>query len=267
MAVQGNDLAGVAAAATETELEHGTTDAEQLPETDTEGEEDNSRENGNDSDSAKEERKQNHQQRRWERLLREKYAATARAEYLEKMLAMQQSQRNEGTAANDAPAPDQYRSQEEYVQALVKWELSQRDKVAEERDRAREEQAQMARREKLFAEAEELGDFDREDFFQNVKVSPLMAEAILESDLGAKIVVHLNAHADEAARIANLPPARQAAEIGKLEAKLASPPPKKSAAPKPIQPLQGKATTSDLNDDLSPDEWMRRRNAQIFGKR
>jgi hypothetical protein len=254
------------AAATENALDQDTTEHEESthPEHDTGDEEQGSQDN--DNESAKEERKPNHQQRRWERLIREKYEAKARAEYLEKMLAMQQSQRGD-SSGSDRPSTEQFESQEDYVKALVQHELTQRERASQAQERAQQDQQQAARREKLLSEAEELGDFDRDDFLQSVQISPLMADAILDSDIGAKIVVHLNAHPQEASRISALPPARQAAEIGKLEMKLTSAPPKKSAAPKPIQPLQGKAPSSDLSDELSPDEWMRRRNAQIFGKR
>lgn len=254
------------AAATENVLDQDTTEHEESthPESDTGDEEQGSQEN--DNDSAKDERKPNHQQRRWERLLREKYEAKARAEYLEKMLAMQQSPRGD-SSASDRPSSEQFASPEDYVKALVQHELTQRERAHQAQERARLDQQQDARRDQLLTEAEKLGDFDRDDFLQSVQITPVMADAILDSDLGAKIVVHLNAHPQEASRISALPPARQAAEIGKLESKLSSALPKKSAAPRPIQPLQGGAPSSDLSDALSPDEWMRRRNAQLYGKR
>jgi hypothetical protein len=78
---------------------------------------------------------------------------------------------------------------------------------------------------------------------------------------------------DEAERINGLSPARQLAEIGKIEAKLTSKatgnktPEKKtiSRAPTPIKPVQGGqvVSTKSLDDpNLSPAEWIKMRNKQ-----
>lgn len=217
--------------------------------------------------SEKNDRKEsNRTQRRIERLLREKYEAKAKADYLEQVLASQQAQ--ESAPANGKPQPQQYASTEEYIEALTDYKLAERDHASSTAKQRQQQTDYAQRTESLLSEAESLGDFDRDEFASNVRITPAMAEAILDSDMGAKIVLHLNSHSKEASRIAELSPARQAAEIGKLEAKLSAPVVKKSAAPKPIEPLSGTSNKpTGLDDSLSPEEWARVRNAQLYGKK
>lgn len=250
----------------ETNDQHVETDATQNTETETA---ENTESPTEESDAtAKDERKEsNRTQRRIERLLREKYEAKARADYLEQVLASQQAQ-HDTSAQHGKPQPHQYASTEEYVDALTDWKFSQREQTAQRQQQKAQQSSVAEKTEKLFADAEALGDFDRDEFTSSVQITPVMAEAILDSDLGAKIVVHLNANPKDASRIAELSPARQAAEIGKLESRLAAPTPKKSGAPKPIAPLNGTSPKPPgLQDSLSADEWARIRNAQLYGKR
>ena len=88
-------------------------------------------------------------------------------------------------------------------------------------------------------------------------------EAVIETGAGAKVLHALGKDPDEAARIAALPPMKQAVALEQLAAKLRAPKPV-SGAPKPISPVNGKAATpSGLVDNLPMDEWVRRRNKQI----
>ena len=88
-------------------------------------------------------------------------------------------------------------------------------------------------------------------------------EAVIETGAGAKVLHALGKDPDEAARIAALPPMKQAVALEQLAAKLRAPKPV-SGAPKPITPVNGKAATpSGLVDNLPMDEWVRRRNKQI----
>ena len=218
--------------------------------------------------SEKNDRKEsNRTQRRIERLLREKYEAKAKADYLEQVLASQQAQES-APASTGKPHPQQYASTEEYIEALTDYKLAERDHASSTAKQRQQQTDYAQRTESLLSEAESLGvEFDRDEFASNVRITPAMAEAILDSDMGAKIVLHLNSHSKEASRIAELSPARQAAEIGKLEAKLSAPVVKKSAAPKPIEPLSGTSNKpTGLDDSLSAEEWARVRNAQLYGK-
>lgn len=104
--------------------------------------------------------------------------------------------------------------------------------------------------------------------FLHVELSHIALDAIIESELCGELAYFLGKNEAEAERISKLNPARQASEIGKLEAKLASQPTKKaSSAPPPINPVAGKSgSDAGLSDDLSTAEWIKRRQKQVHGK-
>lgn len=56
------------------------------------------------------------------------------------------------------------------------------------------------------------------------QISPVVQEAILDSDVGPKLADYLGTHSRELNRISALPPITQARELAKLELKLATPP-------------------------------------------
>ncbi len=95
-------------------------------------------------------------------------------------------------------------------------------------------------------------------------------EAIFESDAPAKVLEYLTDpdNVDEAERISRMDAVRAGIAIAKLEARLSEKPKptqKASKAPAPLESLRGKGSSgsSDLNDDLSPNEWLERRNKQL----
>lgn len=120
---------------------------------------------------------------------------------------------------------------------------------------------------KVYAEgAKEFPDFDAAiRNLQMVGVNRDFLELATTADAGAKLLHHLGSDLDEAARILSLPPVQMARELTKLEIKLGQPAAKPvSKAPEPIKPLgSGGVAESGLRDDLSADEWMRRRNEQL----
>jgi hypothetical protein len=95
-----------------------------------------------------------------------------------------------------------------------------------------------------------------------------MAEAIMESDVAAQLVLYLNNNPDEADDIAALPKARQAAAIGRIEARLEgdTKPAKavsKSAAPEPIKPVAGSKTSTGFRVGMSQAEYRALRAKQL----
>ncbi len=94
-------------------------------------------------------------------------------------------------------------------------------------------------------------------------------EAVFESDSPAQVIEWLTDpdNIDEAERIAKLDPVQAGRAIAKLEARIAAipkPTQKVSKAPAPLEAIKGKGPKSnDLNDDLSSDEWLARRNKQL----
>ena len=91
-----------------------------------------------------------------------------------------------------------------------------------------------------------------------------LTEAAIESGNPHEVLYHLAKNPDEAARIALLPPTRQAVAIAKVAQNLNAPK-RVSAAPPPITPKVNGAGTAPatLDDpDISMEEWIKLRNAQ-----
>lgn len=138
---------------------------------------------------------------------------------------------------DDKPKRDQFASEDEYFDKLTDWKLDQRDRGSRQQAQQVQQQSTLEKTEKIYAEAEKIPGFDRDDF-EALPLTPAIASAITDSDVAAKLMAHLSANPDVVKDLAKLPAARQAAEIGKLETKLATTakPPK---APAPIEPING----------------------------
>ena len=96
-----------------------------------------------------------------------------------------------------------------------------------------------------------------------------LTEAAIESGSPHEVLYHLAKNPDEAARIALLPPTRQAVAVAKL-AQNVSAPRKVTSAPPPIAPkVQGIGSAPASLDDpnISMEEWARLRNEQAMARR
>jgi hypothetical protein len=87
---------------------------------------------------------------------------------------------------------------------------------------------------------------------------------VMECEAPEKVLHHLGNNPDLAAELASLSPTQVARRLDRLEAKLKEPAePKQSQAPKPIAPVKPVARDDGgLSDQLSTEEWIKRRNAQ-----
>ena len=114
--------------------------------------------------------------------------------------------------------------------------------------------------------AEEHGDYmdltrdPTATFFTDVMVG-----AAIQIEEGPEVLYHLAQHPEEGKRIAAMLPGRQAAEIGKLAAKLTAPTPEPvvRAKPTPIRPISGRSGEVERSlDEMSMDEWHAKRSAE-----
>lgn len=206
----------------------------------------------------------------------------------------EQAERGRSSAAaraNDDGPPNReaFETYEEYVRATARHEgrLAAREEreTGAARDLEKTQQEEHDKRRLKFqaavakiAEEKE----DAEELISDLAVSPAMFEAIAESEIGAQVALHLASHPEEAARIVGLPPARQAAAIGRIEASLeaVAAKPKEtgkpeggtekepSKAPEPITPVGGRsAGASELPSDRDDvDTWMRKERARMRAK-
>lgn len=228
-------------------------------------------------DSGEPPRKDKGVGKRINELTREKYEAKREADYWKQQAERAAFERQSVPApkaeAAGEPKPEQFESFEEYNRALVRHEakvLLDQERQANYQAQAKyqEQQAQSTWKEREATAREKLVDYDATVYpmldYPVVANNPYFAAALIGSEQGAEVLYHLGKNPQEAIRIASLNPADCAREIGKLEAKLESQSKKTSSAPPPPKPVHGGAkATTGLRDDLSTEEWLRRRNEEL----
>lgn len=161
------------------------------------------------------------------------------------------------------PKPEQFSDAFEYAKALAEYtadkKLAERDrqeaerKVAEERQRVVETWAN-----RVNAVKAEIPDFEDMVRSSDVTIGDHVRDAIMESEVGPKILYHLAENNDFAKKLQEMSVVSALREIGKLEArfeKQAEPQQKvavvKSKAPAPISPI--KATSNGKNVAVDSD--------------
>lgn len=163
---------------------------------------------------------------------------------------------------DNRPSRDAFASDEQFFEALTDWKLEQRDSRQKASTQAEQTRSMGEKTEKIYAEAEKLSGLDRDDLDEVAgKLTPAIAQALVESDVAPKLLSYMAQHPEDVQRIATLTPARQAAEIGKLETRLANTakPPKVSA---PIEPIGGNATPTKNLGTMSAEDYYAARMKQ-----
>ena len=164
--------------------------------------------------------------------------------------------------ADAKPKPEQFTDAFEYAEALAEYSaeaaLANRDKQDAEK-RAAVEQAKLIKswETRLKATKAEIPDFAEMVESSTVTVSDPIRDAILESDIGPRILYHLAENEDFALKLNEMPLITAIREIGKLEARLEKPAESaqsvqsvtRSKAPAPISPIRGAASGSDFKVD------------------
>lgn len=162
---------------------------------------------------------------------------------------------------SDRPTRSQFADDDDYVEAMADWKIAQRDKAVRAETSAKQVQQLQAKTETIYGEAQKIAGFDREAF-DELPLTPAIAAAVVDSDVSAKLMHYMASNPDEVERIAGLPPARQAAAIGRMEAKI-DVSHSISKAPPPMKPVgsRGAASNSDLGS-ASMDEYIAQRAKQ-----
>jgi len=182
----------------------------------------------------------------------------ARLALEQRLAALEQQQKPQQAPAADAePQPSQFSDAFEYAKALAEYtadkRLAERDRqIAEAKEAEKRQEVIQTWAKKVESAKAELPDFDDIVASSDVVVNDDIRDAILESDVGPKILYHLAENEDIAKKIAGMNPKAALREIGKLEARFEAkaepekPPIVKSKAPAPIQPLRGSSGVTDI---------------------
>lgn len=202
-----------------------------------------------------------------EQLRKEAEAAKAEAERLKaEMESLRSGTQQPITQSTDEkPQPHQFQDAFEYAEALAEWSADQAVMRAkqEEQQRKQEEERQKlitSWQQRLESVKSELPDYDEMVASSDVVVSDEIRDAILESDVGPRILYELAQNDDLAKKITSSNLITALREIGKLEAKFeaktedkaeSKPVVAKSKAPEPIKPLRATGGVADVKVDTN----------------
>lgn len=235
-----------------------------------------------DEATGTEEKKQNPKlEKRFSELTRQRKEAEAKVKELEERLAAKESVREPqpATENNQKPSPDSYKDAFEYAEALAEWSAEQALARRDQEVKQKEVEAKRATviqtwQEKLEATKAELPDYEVMVASSSVKVNDTVRDAIVESEVGPRILYELASNDDLAEKLSDMTTASALKLIGKLEAQFekTEAPAKaekktvaaKSNAPEPIRPLRstgGVAEVSLDGNDIPYQQWKAARKA------
>ena len=175
----------------------------------------------------------------------------ARVDLEQRLAALEQQRQPQAINVDQEPQPSQFSDAFEYAKALAEFSteraLAERDRqVAQAKEQEAQQKIIQSWAQKVQEAKAELPDFDDLVASSDVVVNNAVRDAILESDVGPKILYHLAENNDLAKKIASLSPNAALREIGRLEARFEAKPETKqtaplvrSKAPAPIQPIRG----------------------------
>jgi hypothetical protein len=244
-----------------------------------------------DEATGTEEKKQNPKlEKRFSELTKQRKEAEAQAaeerakrESLEARLAALESNQapTQAPENNQKPSPDSYKDAFEYAEALAEWSAEQALLKREQEVKQKEIQAKRQTviktwQEKLEATKAELPDYEAMVTSSSMSVNDTVRDAIVESDVGPRILYELASNDELAEKLSAMNTASALKLIGKLEAQFekTEEPAKaekktvaaKSNAPEPIRPLRSTGGVADVGmdgNDMSYQQW---KAARLAGK-
>lgn len=178
-------------------------------------------------------------------------------------------------ASSDAPLrPEAFASHELYVQAVAAVEVQKAVEALQRRQAT--EAVQKTWQSQQAAFRQEHRDYDEVIEALDVPFHPTILDAVTTSDQGAALAYHLAIHPDEAALLAQLPPAAGLKALGKLEARLEmqstpssrQPRAPVTPAPAPLTPVRGTADSADTRpmETLPYEDFVERYKKQYHGR-
>ena len=242
-----------------------------------------------DEATGTDEKKQNPKlEKRFSELTKARKEAEAQAteertkrEGLEARLAALESIKAPGREpeGNQKPTPDNFKDAFEYAEALADWSaeqaLARREQEVKQKEvEAKRDTVIQTWQQKLESTKAELPDYEVMVASSDVKVNDTVRDAILESDVGPRILYELASDDELAEKLTGLTTAGALKLIGKLEAQFekTDAPAKaekktvaaKSKAPEPIRPLKSTSGVADVGmdgNDMSYQQWKAARQA------
>jgi hypothetical protein len=234
-----------------------------------------------DEATGTDEKKQNPKlEKRFSELTKARKEAEARAEELEKRLVAIESKQapTQEPESNRKPTPDDFKDAFEYAEALADWSaeqaLARRDQEVKQKEvQAKRETVIQTWQQKLEATKAELPDYEVMVQSSSMSVNDTVRDAIVESDVGPRILYELASNDELAEKLSTMTTAGALKLIGKLEAQFEKTEAPvagkktvaaKSKAPEPIRPLRSTGGVADVGtdgSDMSYQQWKAARQA------
>jgi hypothetical protein len=154
-----------------------------------------------------------------------------------------------------------------YLRNLARWEGRQVVKAERQREqeetKKRETQQSRAKaiesyQSNVSKAREKYPDYDQVAGREDLPITQVMADAIVQHEMGPDIAYHLGQNPQEAVRISRLSPHGQLMEAPKAPV---------SKAPAPIKPLTSGGGTSKSSDEPTMEEYAAKRKAQLGARR
>lgn len=208
--------------------------------------------------------------RKIDRLYRDRAEQKARADLLERQL---EELKPKAQTIQGAPRIEDFNDIDEYANAKAKFEAENILKSHQASLQAENNKRQLQSLASSWEEKSTRADGKYDDFDEvvgDLKPVNALTIAIMQAENAEDVAYYLGKNLKEAQRLAGLDPIAQIREIGRLEAKLLSDPPKPktpSQAPAPISPLSGKSAVNN-GEPLDTDDmktWLKKRNKQVRG--
>ena len=211
-------------------------------------------------------------QKRIGELVREREAARREAEYWRQQAQIAQPAPQQNAPAPAEIKPENFPTYEDYLVARAETKASERIQTelaarANQAQRMAEDRAKAAAVSEFQVRAEDARaryeDFDLVVSDPSTPITPVMADAIVQSAAGHEVAYYLGRNKQEAARIARLPPLGQAMEIARLEGRLAAAPKRGTSAPPPPQTVSGSTAPRNPATASTYEEYKALRMAQM----
>ena len=237
-----------------------------------------------DEATGTEEKKQNPKlEKRFSELTKARKEAEAKVKELEDRLAAQETFKApyQEPDSNQKPSPDNFKDAFEYAEALAEWSAEQalakrEQEVMQKEVEAKRETVIKTWQQKLEVTKAEYPDYDDMVSSSSVKVNDTIRDAILESDVGPRILYELASDDDLAEKLSTITTAGALKLIGKLEAQFekTEEPAKaekktvaaKSNAPEPIRPLRSTGGVADVAMDGEKMSFQQWKAGRLAGK-
>lgn len=208
-------------------------------------------------------------QKRIDRAVRQKYEAEARAKVLEERLAAIEARQARSPSNNQEdvePTIDKFDNFDDYVAAkatyIAKHQIESAFGAREQHMAAAQSAAEQARiaetwGKRIIQATAELPDFEEVIASSDLPMTPVMRQAIMESDVGPRLAYYLATHPDEAVKVAEMSGTRAITALGRIEERLSAnkQTTKATDAPAPITPVGTRSTVKKDPGKMSDAEY------------